>query len=32
GIVKRALLSTGFSIEKLSGPPGKREFLRATKT
>ncbi|HEY9114449.1 MAG TPA: tRNA (5-methylaminomethyl-2-thiouridine)(34)-methyltransferase MnmD [Bacteroidales bacterium] len=32
GIVKRALLSAGFSIEKLSGPPGKREFLRATKT
>lgn len=31
GIVKRALLSAGFSIEKLAGPPGKREFLRATK-
>jgi len=31
GSVKRALLSAGFSIEKLPGPPGKREFLRATK-
>lgn len=31
GIVKRVLLSVGFSIEKLPGPPGKREFLRATK-
>lgn len=31
GIVKRALKSAGFSIEKLPGPPGKREFLRAVK-
>jgi tRNA U34 5-methylaminomethyl-2-thiouridine-forming methyltransferase MnmC len=31
GIVKRALKSAGFSIEKLPGPPGKREILRATK-
>lgn len=31
GIVKRALISSGFAIEKLPGPPGKREFLRATK-
>ena len=31
GIVKRALKSTGFTIEKLPGPPGKREILRATK-
>lgn len=31
GIVKRALKSTGFQIEKLPGPPGKREFLRAKK-
>lgn len=31
GIVKRALKSTGFTIEKLPGPIGKREFLRASK-
>jgi tRNA U34 5-methylaminomethyl-2-thiouridine-forming methyltransferase MnmC len=31
GIVKRALKSAGFSIEKLPGPPGKREFVRAVK-
>ncbi len=31
GIVKRALKSAGFIIEKLPGPPGKREFLRAVK-
>ena len=31
GSVKRALKQAGFSIEKLPGPPGKREFLRATK-
>lgn len=31
GIVKRALKEVGFSIEKLPGPPGKREFLRAVK-
>ena len=31
GIVKRALKSAGFSIEKLPGPPGKREILRAIK-
>ena len=29
GIVKRALTSAGFKIEKLPGPPGKREILRA---
>lgn len=29
GIVKRALKDSGFRIEKLPGPPGKREFLRA---
>ncbi len=32
GIVKRALREAGFTIEKLPGPPGKREFLRAWKT
>lgn len=31
GIVKRALKAAGFQIEKLPGPPGKREFLRAVK-
>ena len=30
GIVKRALKVAGFSLKKLPGPPGKREFLRAT--
>ncbi len=31
GTVKRALKQVGFSIEKIPGPPGKREFLRAWK-
>jgi len=31
GIVKRALKSAGFEIEKLPGPPGKREILRGRK-
>ena len=31
GTVKRALKAAGFQLEKLPGPPGKREFLRATK-
>lgn len=31
GSVRRALLSVGFSVERLPGPPGKREMLRATK-
>jgi tRNA U34 5-methylaminomethyl-2-thiouridine-forming methyltransferase MnmC len=31
GTVKRALKSAGFTIEKLPGPIGKREVLRATK-
>jgi len=31
GTVKRALKAAGFQIEKLPGPPGKREFLRAVK-
>ncbi len=29
GIVKRALKAAAFQIEKLPGPPGKREILRA---
>ncbi len=32
GTVKRALKSSGFMIEKLPGPPGKRDILRATKS
>jgi len=31
GTVKRAMKEAGFKIEKLPGPPGKREFLRAWK-
>jgi tRNA U34 5-methylaminomethyl-2-thiouridine-forming methyltransferase MnmC len=31
GIVKRALKEAGFMIEKLAGPPGKRQMLRAFK-
>lgn len=31
GVVKRALKSCGFSIEKKPGPPGKREILNAVK-
>lgn len=31
GSVRRAMLSVGFSVERLPGPPGKREMLRATK-
>jgi len=31
GSVRRAMQSVGFLIERLPGPPGKREMLRATK-
>ncbi len=31
GPVKRALREVGFKVERLSGPPGKRHVLRATK-
>ena len=31
GSVRRAMLASGFEVEKLPGPPGKREMLRATK-
>ena len=31
GEVRRTLASIGFSVERLQGPPGKREMLRATK-
>ncbi|WP_440134473.1 tRNA (5-methylaminomethyl-2-thiouridine)(34)-methyltransferase MnmD [Chitinophaga sancti] len=29
GDVRRAMLAAGFGVEKLAGPPGKREMLRA---
>ena len=32
GSVRRAMLSVGFKVEKLPGPPGKREMLRAQKS
>lgn len=32
GSVRRAMLKVGFEVEKIPGPPGKREMLRATKT
>jgi len=31
GSVKRAMIEVGFTTEKLPGPPGKREMLRAVK-
>ena len=31
GSVRRAMLAVGFEVERLQGPPGKREMLRATK-
>lgn len=31
GAARRAMKAAGFSIEKLAGPPGKREMTRATK-
>lgn len=31
GDVRRAMLAAGFSVEKIPGPPGKREMLRARK-
>ncbi|PZD79594.1 tRNA (5-methylaminomethyl-2-thiouridine)(34)-methyltransferase MnmD [Mesonia sp. K7] len=32
GSVRRNMQEVGFSIERLTGPPGKREMLRATKS
>ena len=32
GSVRRILDSIGFDVERLAGPPGKREILRAVKT
>ena len=31
GAVRRLLIEVGFEVEKIPGPPGKREMLRATK-
>jgi len=31
GSVRRAMQSVGFLVEKLPGPPGKREMLRGIK-
>ncbi len=31
GSVKRALINAGFEVEKIPGPPGKREMIRAKK-
>ncbi|MEX6627161.1 tRNA (5-methylaminomethyl-2-thiouridine)(34)-methyltransferase MnmD [Tenacibaculum salmonis] len=31
GSVRRAMQAVGFTVERLAGPPGKREMLRATK-
>ena len=32
GVVKRSMISVGFTVEKLAGPPGKREMFRARKS
>jgi tRNA U34 5-methylaminomethyl-2-thiouridine-forming methyltransferase MnmC len=32
GTIRRMMLQAGFTVERLPGPPGKREMLRATKT
>tara|TARA_R110002073_G_scaffold220418_1_gene380591 strand:- start:82356 stop:83021 length:666 start_codon:yes stop_codon:yes gene_type:complete len=32
GSVRRAMVEVGFTVERLPGPPGKREMLRAVKT
>lgn len=31
GVVKRSMIEVGFKVEKLEGPPGKREMFRAFK-
>jgi len=31
GVVKRSMVEVGFTVEKLAGPPGKREMFRANK-
>jgi tRNA U34 5-methylaminomethyl-2-thiouridine-forming methyltransferase MnmC len=32
GAARRAMQTAGFTVERLPGPPGKREMLRATKS
>ena len=32
GVVKRSMIEVGFAVEKLAGPPGKREMFRARKS
>jgi tRNA U34 5-methylaminomethyl-2-thiouridine-forming methyltransferase MnmC len=32
GVVKRSMIEVGFAVEKLEGPPGKREMFRAKKS
>lgn len=32
GIIKRNMIEAGFSVEKMAGPPGKREMFRASKS
>ena len=32
GVVKRSMIEVGFTVEKLAGPPGKREKFRARKS
>jgi tRNA U34 5-methylaminomethyl-2-thiouridine-forming methyltransferase MnmC len=31
GVVKRSMIEVGFTVQKLAGPPGKREMFRAVK-
>lgn len=31
GVIRRAMQASGFTVERLPGPPGKREMLRAVK-
>ena len=31
GVIKRSMIEVGFTVEKLEGPPGKREMFRARK-
>ena len=31
GVIKRSMMEAGFTVEKLAGPPGKREMFRAIK-
>lgn len=31
GVIKRSMIEVGFTVEKLEGPPGKREMFRAKK-